>query len=108
MPEEEAALWHWITNLDDTGRMALLAHCVSHGVNALREKADRYGTGVSASGVQRRIEQADRLARAVSLDAVAAGWRPTAENYLGRVRKRAFLRRCARRGEGSRPSSSTI
>jgi ParB family transcriptional regulator, chromosome partitioning protein len=91
MPEEEEALWHRITNLDDTGRMALLAHCVSHGVNALREKADRYGTGVSASGVQRRIEQADRLARAVSLDAVEAGWRPTAENYLGRVPKARIL-----------------
>ena len=51
MPEDEDALWDWLTSLDDASRMALLAHCVSHGVNALYEKADRYGAGVSASGV---------------------------------------------------------
>ena len=91
MPEDEEALWDWIAALNDANRMALLAHCVSHGINALYEKADRTGAGVSASGVQRRIAQADRLARAVSLDAVEAGWRPTIENYLGRVPKARIL-----------------
>jgi ParB family chromosome partitioning protein len=78
--------------LDDGRRAALLAHCVSFGVNALYEKGDRYGgPGVSAHGVQQRIAQADRLARAVGLDMVEAGWRPTVDNYLGRVTKPRIL-----------------
>jgi ParB family chromosome partitioning protein len=91
MPEDEDALWDWLDDLDDASRMALLAHCVSLGVNALYEKPDRYGVGVSASGIQRRIAQADRLARAVSLDMAEAGWRPRVDNYLGRVPKARIL-----------------
>src|ERR1700751_1013667 len=79
--------------------MALLAHCVSLGVNALYEKADRYGVGVSASGIQRRIAQADRLARAVSPDMAEAGWRLTVDNYLGRVPK-ARIREAVREAKG--------
>ena len=61
-------------------------------MNALYEKGDRYGgPGVSAHGVQHRIAQADRLARAVNLDMVEAGWRPTVDNYLGRVTKPRIL-----------------
>ena len=85
-------LWDWLAVLDDTSRAALLAHCVSFGVNALYEKGDRYGgPGVSVHGVQRRLVQADRLARAVGLDMVEAGWRPTVDNYLGRVTKPRIL-----------------
>lgn len=91
MPEDEDALWNWLDSLDEASRMALLAHCVSLGVNALYEKADRDGVGVSASGIQRRIAEADRLARAVSLDMAEAGWRPTVDNYLGRVPKARIL-----------------
>jgi ParB family chromosome partitioning protein len=92
MPEEEHALWDSLDGLDDASRTALLAHCVSLGVNALYEKADRYGVGVSASGIQRRIAEADRLARAVSLDMAEAGWHPTVDNYLGRVPKARILK----------------
>jgi ParB family chromosome partitioning protein len=92
LPTDEAALWDWLAALDDTSRAALLAHCVSCGVNALYEKGDRYGgSGVSVHGVQRRLVQADRLARAVGLDPVEAGWRPTVDNYLGRVTKPRIL-----------------
>jgi ParB family chromosome partitioning protein len=92
LPKDEDALWDWLAALDDTRRAALLAHCVSFGVNALYEKGDRYGgPGVSAHGVQHRIAQADRLARAVDLDMVEAGWRPTVDNYLGRVTKPRIL-----------------
>ena len=92
LPKDDAALWDWLTALDDTRRAALLAHCVSFGVNALYEKGDRYGgPGVSVHGVQQRLAQADRLARAVGLDMVAAGWRPTVDNYLGRVTKPRIL-----------------
>ena len=53
LPKDEAALWDWLAALDETRRAALLAHCVSFGVNALYEKGDRYGgPGISAHGVQ--------------------------------------------------------
>ena len=92
MPTDEAALWDWLAALDDASRLALLAHCVSFGVNALFEKADRHGgSGITAHGLQRRLDQADRLARAVGLDMVEAGWRPTVDNYLGRVTKGRIL-----------------
>ena len=73
------------------------------GVNALYEKVDRYGgTGVSAHGLRRRLDQADRLARAVNLDMVEAGWRPTVDNYLGRVTKARILEAVREaKGEGS-------
>ncbi len=92
MPSDEVALWDWLATLDDASRSALLAHCVSFGVNALFEKVDRYGgTGVSPHGMRRRLDQADRLARAVHLDMVEAGWQPTVDNYLGRVTKSRIL-----------------
>jgi ParB family transcriptional regulator, chromosome partitioning protein len=92
LPKDDSALWDWLVTLDDGCRAALLAHCVSFGVNALYEKGDRYGgPGVSAHGVQQRIAQADRLAHAVGLDMVEAGWRPTVDNYLGRVTKPRIL-----------------
>jgi ParB family chromosome partitioning protein len=92
LPAGEAALWDWLVVLDEASRSALLAHCVSYGVNALYEKADRYGGGaISVQGVQRRLAQADRLAQAVGLDMVEAGWRPTVDNYLGRVTKPRIL-----------------
>ena len=92
MPTDEAALWDWLVALDDASRLALLAHCVSFGVNALFEKVDRHGgPGITSHGLQRRLDQADRLARAVGLDMVEAGWRPTVDNYLGRVTKGRIL-----------------
>jgi ParB family chromosome partitioning protein len=92
LPKDDRALWDWLASLDDARRAALLAHCVSFGVNALYEKGDRYGApGVSAHGVQQRIAQADRLAQAVHLDMVKAGWRPMVDNYLGRVTKPRIL-----------------
>lgn len=91
LPADDDALWEWLAALDDASRMALLAHCVSYGVNALYEKADRYGGAVTVHGVRQRIAQADRLARAVGLDMVEAGWTPTVGNYLGRVTKPRIL-----------------
>ena len=92
LPKDGDALWDWLFDLDDERRAALLAHCVSFGVNALYEKGDRYGgPGISVHGVQQRLAHADRLARAVGLDMVAAGWRPTVDNYLSRVTKPRIL-----------------
>ncbi len=92
LPKDDDALWNWLAELDDTSRGELLAHCVSAGVNALYERGDRHGApGISVRGVDRRLAHADRLARAVGLDMAAAGWRPTADNYLSRVTKLRIL-----------------
>ena len=39
IPSDDEALWAWIEGLDDASRHALLAHCVSFGVNALLRAA---------------------------------------------------------------------
>jgi ParB family chromosome partitioning protein len=92
LPDSDDALWDHIVNFDDEKRAALLAHCVSLGITALHERADRPGgSGPSHGTIERRIGQADRLADAVGLDMVAVGWKPTVENYLGRVTKPRIL-----------------
>ncbi|NHN90298.1 ParB/RepB/Spo0J family partition protein [Acetobacter conturbans] len=89
-PEDEDALWRWIDQLDDTSRMALLAHCLSFGINALYERMPPYG-GVSQRSVTERLVRSDRLAHVLNLDLVEAGWQPTVETYLGRVTKARIL-----------------
>ncbi|MBE0562486.1 MULTISPECIES: chromosome partitioning protein ParB [Hyphomicrobiales] len=103
MPSDEAALWDWIAALDEASRMALLAHCVSYGVNALYERPNPHSaSGISQHGLDRRLAGADRIARATGLDMVLdAGWRPTVENYLGRVTKTQILA-AVREGAGER------
>ncbi len=97
---DDQALWDWLDVLDEASRSALLAHCVSFGVNALVEKIDRYGgAGLSQHALERRIGQADRLAVAVGLDMADAGWRPTVGNYLGRVTK-GRIREAVREAKG--------
>ncbi|MBR2686287.1 MAG: ParB N-terminal domain-containing protein [Aquamicrobium sp.] len=92
IPDDDDALWQWLAGLDDARRMALLAHCVSDGVNALYEKPNPYGAqGLSQSGLERRLRQADRLARETGLDMAEAGWRASVGNYLGRVSKARIL-----------------
>jgi ParB family chromosome partitioning protein len=92
LPKDESGLWHALTAFDGKEQAALFAHCASFAVNALYEPASRYNTGaVSGHSVRRRLDQADVLARAVGLDMVAVGWKPTADNYLGRVTKPRIL-----------------
>jgi ParB family chromosome partitioning protein len=92
LPKDENALWDALTALDGTAQASLFAHCASFAVNALFEPANRYNESrVSAHGVQTRLKRADVLARAVGLDMVQAGWKPTVDNYLGRVTKPRIL-----------------
>ncbi|HEY8604516.1 ParB/RepB/Spo0J family partition protein [Tsuneonella suprasediminis] len=81
MPRDVADLWAFMIVLDDEDRMALLTHCVSCTVNALRLPWDRK---------PRSLQTADRLASALSLD-MAKSWTPTADSYLGRVTKAHIL-----------------
>lgn len=94
-------LWDWLHALDEASRQALLAHCLSFGVNALYERPNPYsGTGISQKGLDRRLREADRLARTTQLDLVEAGWKPTVANYLGHVTKSRILE-AVREGAGA-------
>ena len=77
MPRDVADLCAFIVGLDDERRLALLAHCASRTVNALRLPWDRK---------PRSLETANKLATALALD-VAKDWTPTVDSYLGRVTK---------------------
>jgi len=77
MPRNVADLWGFIVGMDDEKRLALLAHCASRTVNALRLPWDRK---------PRSLQTAARLASALALD-VAKDWTPTVDSYLGRVTK---------------------
>jgi ParB family chromosome partitioning protein len=88
---DDAALWDYLSVLDQGSRLALLAHCLSFGINALHEKVNPYGAGISATGLTRRMAHADLVARAVDLDMVEAGWEPTVDGYLNRVPKARIL-----------------
>lgn len=70
---EDAVLWDYLTNLDQASRLSLLAHCLSFGINALYEKVNPYGAGISDNGLTRRMAQADIVAQAVDLNMVEAG-----------------------------------
>jgi ParB family transcriptional regulator, chromosome partitioning protein len=92
LPKDEADLWDVLTAFDGKEQAALFAHCASSAVNALCEPANRYNEGrVSAHGIRRRLDHANVLARSVGLDMAAVGWKPTVDNYLGRVTKPRIL-----------------
>ncbi|RUS63620.1 DNA-binding protein [Pseudorhodobacter sp. E13] len=88
---DDAVLWDYLSALDQASRLALLAHCLSFGINALHEKVNPYGAGISAGGLTRRMAQSEIVAKAVDLDMVTAGWEPTTDNYLNRVPKARIL-----------------
>ncbi|WP_423416158.1 ParB N-terminal domain-containing protein [Hyphomicrobium sp. B1] len=102
VPADDQALWDWLEQLDDGTRLDLLAHCVSFGINALFERPNPHAaSGISRHGLDVRLAQADRLARATGMDMAAAGWKPTVGNYLGRVTKTRILE-AVREGAGER------
>jgi ParB family chromosome partitioning protein len=82
LPKEPTDLWHALIAFDEDSRRALFAHCVSLSVNATFEPYNRR---------PRALAHADRLAEALELDMVAAGWRPTVATYLGRIAKARIL-----------------
>ena len=99
---DDAALWDYLASLDQVSRLSLLAHCLSFGINALHEKVNPYGAGISASGLTKRMTQSDLVAQAVDLDMVEAGWEPTVDTYLNRVPKVRILNAVREaKGEGT-------
>ncbi|MDE5446117.1 ParB N-terminal domain-containing protein [Bradyrhizobium sp. CSA207] len=103
LPKGESDLWEVLSALDGDAQASLFAHCASFAVNALYEPANRYNQArVSAHGVRTRLDHADVLARAVGLDMVQAAWKPSVDNYLGRVTKPRILEAVREaRGESS-------
>jgi len=82
LPKEAGDLWDVLAGFDSDTRHGLFGHCVSMSVNAIFEPYNRR---------PKAIAHADRLATAVDLDMVAAGWTPTVETYLGRVTKARIM-----------------
>ncbi|HET6525441.1 MULTISPECIES: ParB/RepB/Spo0J family partition protein [unclassified Sphingopyxis] len=91
LPKTDKEVWDWLLELGDDDRANLLAHCASLGVNAQAEIVKGYDGRVSAHGIARRLAHSHILARAVGLDVVEAGWRPTADGYLNSVPKPRIL-----------------
>jgi len=86
LPKESADLWEALREWDSDSRASLFAHVVSLSVNALHEPWNRR---------PRAFAHADRLAQAVDLDMATAGWKPTVDNFLGRVTKARILQAVA-------------
>lgn len=82
LPKDAKSLWDTLRTFDADSRAALFAHCASLTINAVHEPWNR------APG---RKHHADQLAEMLALDMAAAGWQPTAANYLGRVSKARIL-----------------
>ncbi|PZQ81345.1 MAG: DNA-binding protein [Ancylobacter novellus] len=82
LPKDAADLWDALHDWDSDSRSSLFAHVVSLSVNAVHEAWNRR---------PRALNHADQLARAVDLDMAAAGWKPTVDNFLGRVTKARIL-----------------
>jgi ParB family chromosome partitioning protein len=92
LPKSDADLWTALITLDGSEQASLFAHCAAFAVNAQFEAAPKYDNGrISAHTIGRRLAHSHVLAQAVGLDLVAAGWKPTVDNYFGRVTKPRIL-----------------
>ena len=93
LPAQPEALWDALGGMADDERRALFAHCVACSVNATFDAYNRR---------PRALAHADQLATAVDLDMVAAGWRPSVDNFLGRVTKARIVQAVTEaKGEGA-------
>jgi ParB family chromosome partitioning protein len=79
LPKSEDDLWDALVAFNSDSQVA---HCTSLSINAVHEPWNRS---------PRRLAHADTLARALNLNMAATGWRPTVDNYLGRVPKVRIL-----------------
>lgn len=92
LPKSEADVWEALLVLDGAEQANLFAHCAAFAVNAQFEIVPKYDNGrISSHTVSRRLAHSHVLARAVGLDLVGAGWKPTVDNYFGRVTKPRIL-----------------
>lgn len=85
LPKDAVDLWSALQDWDGDSQAGLFAHIVSLSVNAVHEPWNRR---------PRALAHADHLAGAVALD-MAAGWKPSVDNFLGRVTKARILQAVA-------------
>lgn len=81
MPRDVVDLWAFVAGLDHASLMALLAHCASLTINAVKVQWEQKPNARAT---------ASRLATATMLD-MTAHWTPTGQTYLGRVTKAHIL-----------------
>ncbi|MGE0236459.1 MAG: DNA-binding protein, partial [Methylocystis sp.] len=81
LPQHPAELWSWLIAQSAEDRAALFAFCVGSGVNALYLPHERRNAA---------FDHADHLAEHLTLD-MRDFWRPTVENYFGKVTKTGIL-----------------
>ncbi|VFU10180.1 ParB/RepB/Spo0J family partition protein [Methylocella tundrae] len=86
LPKESADVWDALQEWDGDSQAGLFAHIVSLSVNVVYEPWNRR---------PRAFAHADKIAQAVDLDMAAAGWKPTVDNFLGRVTKARILQAVA-------------
>ena len=86
LPKDSTDLWDALQEWDADSQAALFAHVVGLSVNAVHEPWNRR---------PRALAHANRLAEAVGLDMAAAGWKPTVDNFFGRVTKARILQAVA-------------
>ena len=92
LPDSDKELWDALLQFDGAEQAALFAHCASQALNAQHEVVPKYDNGrISKHSIERRIGHSHVLARAVGLDLVGAGWRPTVEGYFRSVTKPRIL-----------------
>jgi hypothetical protein len=99
LPGNPAALWTWCLEQDQDTLLRLLAYGMAQTVNAVQLKSD--------DPECERFVHADALQKALGID-MTSWFRPTAENYFGRVSKAGIIEalkeprgtRCSRLGEG--------
>jgi ParB family chromosome partitioning protein len=80
IPDDAEEMWAFILTLDQRELLALLAECASVTVNAVAARDSR----------DMAADHADQLAQSVLLD-MRPQWKPTVQNYLGRVSKDRIL-----------------
>jgi len=91
LPEKPAELWPWCLAQPRDNLLDLLAFVAGNLVDATQRGHERAGNP--------RPRHGHALSRAVDLDMAAAGWKPTGDNYLGRVPK-AHILEAVREGKG--------
>lgn len=82
IPGTPDAIWQWCLEQDQSVLLDLLAFCAARMVNAVQHKQDRADND--------RLEHANSLGRAVSLD-MKAWFTPSSDNYFGRVSRTLIL-----------------
>ncbi len=78
LPADPSTLWEHLAAMEEGARRALFAHCIALSIDAVFRPYDR------RSGA---LTHADQVASALSLDLCAAGWRPSADAFFGRITK---------------------